>query len=101
MSYQRKEGEVVWPEDMAMAMYTAYNNQEPNPWRTWDGKQVPKWEGLNDQVRGKWEAAARCATRWMSSSLQMGEVLEPVGEIEDPFEGVTSEPDYTFKDHTK
>lgn len=42
----------------AKAMFNAYNEQGPNPWRTFDGRQVPAWENLSDQVRAKWEAAA-------------------------------------------
>lgn len=45
-------------ESRAVRMFNAYNGQGPNPWKTWDGKDVPRWEQLNDQVRAKWEAAA-------------------------------------------
>ncbi len=46
-------------EEIAKAMFDAYNAEPPNPWKTWDGKDVPKWDALSDQVRGKWKAAAR------------------------------------------
>jgi hypothetical protein len=46
---------------LAQLMFDAYNGQGPNPWKTWDGKDVPRWEQLNDQVRAKWNAAARVA----------------------------------------
>lgn len=39
-------------------MFDAYNATGPNPNKTWDGKDVPTWENLNDQVRGKWTGAA-------------------------------------------
>ncbi len=45
-------------KSMAQQMFEAYNAQGPNPNKTWDGKDVPTWENLNDQVRGKWDAAA-------------------------------------------
>lgn len=45
----------------AKAMFEAYNAQGPNPNKTWDGKDVPPWEQLGDQVQGKWLAAARAA----------------------------------------
>lgn len=46
-------------EALARRMFAAYNAEPPNPGLTWDGKPVPAWEQLNDQVRGKWKAAAR------------------------------------------
>lgn len=48
-------------EDLAKKMFDAYNEQGPNPWKTWDGKDVPRWNDLSDQVRAKWTAAARAA----------------------------------------
>lgn len=47
--------------NLAIKMFNAYNQEGPNPWKTWDGKDVPRWNDLNDQVRGKWIAAARVA----------------------------------------
>lgn len=49
------------PEALAEAMFDAYNEQEPNRWQTFDGRRVPDWDELNEQVRGKWIAAAKCA----------------------------------------
>ncbi len=43
----------------AMQMFNAYNEEGPTPWKTFDGRDVPRWEGLNDAVRAKWVAAAR------------------------------------------
>lgn len=48
-------------QQIAEAMFNAYNAEGPNPWKTWDGKDVPRWPELNDQVRGKWAAAAKQA----------------------------------------
>lgn len=45
-------------EMRARKMFEAYNAEGPNPWKTYDGKDVPKWDNLNDQVRAKWIAAA-------------------------------------------
>ena len=39
-------------------LFEAYNDQGPNPWKTFDGRDVPSWEQVSDQVREKWEAAA-------------------------------------------
>lgn len=44
------------------AAYSRYNEQGPNPWKTYDGKDVPKWAELpekknGDQVQAKWRAA--------------------------------------------
>ncbi len=48
---------------LAIAMFAAYNEAGPTPWKTWDGKDVPRWGDLNDAVRAKWEAAAEEALR--------------------------------------
>lgn len=57
-----KEKGVLMEENCAIALakklFAAYNETGPNPWKTWDGKDVPKWDELNDQVRWKWEAVA-------------------------------------------
>jgi hypothetical protein len=46
---------------MAEQLFNAYNEQGPNPWKTWDGKDVPRWDAINDQVRAKWRAVADLA----------------------------------------
>ena len=46
---------------VAEQMFNAYNEQGPNPWKTFDGRDVPRWDAITDQVRAKWEAAAGCA----------------------------------------
>lgn len=43
----------------AKQLFEAYNEQGPNPWKTFDGRDVPRWELTSDQVRAKWEAVAR------------------------------------------
>jgi hypothetical protein len=48
-------------------MFNAYNEQGPNPWKTFDGRDVPRWDAINDQVRAKWNAAADCARKTLSS----------------------------------
>lgn len=49
------------PKEVALAreMFEAYNSQGPNPWKTFDGRDVPKWDELGEQVTAKWLAAAR------------------------------------------
>lgn len=59
------------PESKARRMFEAYNAQGPNPNKTWDGKEVPAWTALNDQVRGKWIAAAQ--------ALMVAMLLFPLG----------------------
>lgn len=49
----------------AEAMFDAYNKHGPSPWKTFDGRDVPRWSELNDAVREKWVAAARVARRLM------------------------------------
>lgn len=48
-------------EQRAERMFNAYNEQGPNPWKTFDGRDVPRWPDLTDQVRAKWVAAATAA----------------------------------------
>jgi hypothetical protein len=47
----------------AERMFNAYNEQGPNPWKTFDGRDVPRWNELNDQVRAKWISAAEASQR--------------------------------------
>lgn len=47
-------------ERAAQAAFARYNETVlpgQTPWKTWDGKDVPRWEGLNDSVRAKWRAS--------------------------------------------
>lgn len=48
-------------EATARKMFDAYNEEGPNPWKTFDGRDVPRWEALGEQVRSKWLAAAKDA----------------------------------------
>lgn len=52
----------VITEKRAIEAFNAYNEcvgPGQTPWLTYDGKPVPRWEGLNDAVREKWRAAVR------------------------------------------
>lgn len=46
---------------VARRMFEAYNEQGPNPWKTFNGIPVPRWDDLGPQVQGKWIAAAEKA----------------------------------------
>jgi len=41
----------------ARRAFEAYNAAGANPNKTFDGRPVPSWENLNDDVREKWCAA--------------------------------------------
>ncbi|HND53209.1 MAG TPA: hypothetical protein PLV92_12455 [Pirellulaceae bacterium] len=41
----------------ARRAFDAYNAAGANPGKTFDGRPVPAWEHLNDDVREKWCAA--------------------------------------------
>jgi hypothetical protein len=45
-------------DQVAQRLFEVYNGQGPNPWKTFDGRDVPRWPELTDQVRAKWRAAA-------------------------------------------
>lgn len=59
------------PEEAAIKAFNAYNEQGPNPWKTFDGRGVPRWEHLSDQVRAKWIAAARALMTMMNPDGQL------------------------------
>lgn len=63
-------------EQVARAMFDAYNAEGPNPNKTWDGKDVPPWESLNDQVRGKWKAAAALGLRHTPAAVTVDAIVE-------------------------
>jgi hypothetical protein len=46
------------PSEFAERLFNAYNEQGPNPWKTFDGRDVPRWPDLSEQVREKWTAVA-------------------------------------------
>lgn len=53
-------------EQIAKAAFEAYNEKVlpgQTPWKTFNGQDVPRWEGLNDSVRAKWMAAVEGAFR--------------------------------------
>lgn len=51
------------PEALAEMLFKSYNDAGDHPWRTYDGKAVPRWEDLGPDVQAKWTAAAVCVLR--------------------------------------
>jgi hypothetical protein len=45
--------------EVAMGMFDAYG--EHCGWKTFDGRDMPRWDGINDAVRSHWMAAAKYA----------------------------------------
>lgn len=41
------------------AAFDAYNAAGATPWKTFDGRDVPRWPALTDAVREKWTAAVK------------------------------------------
>lgn len=67
--------------ELAEALFIAYNAQEPNPWQTFDGRPVPTWTELSDQVRGKWIAAASRAKDLLTpQEIQTADIPAPDSE---------------------
>lgn len=50
----------------AKRLFDVYNEHGPNPWKTFDGRDVPRWHELNTQVQGKWMAVAAATAGWGS-----------------------------------
>lgn len=61
MSEMNAQEQAKFVEEIAQTMFDAYNSTEPNPWKTFDGRDVPRWPALGEQVQTKWRAAARAA----------------------------------------
>jgi hypothetical protein len=59
----------------AEQLFNAYNEHGPNPWKTWDGKDVPRWEATGTQVQGKWMAVAEARATRRASSAPMHEAF--------------------------
>jgi hypothetical protein len=51
------------PKESGQRSFEAYNNAGANPGKTWDGKDVPEWRNLSDDVRAKWAASELAAGR--------------------------------------
>lgn len=64
-----REERTVDAQHLASQMFIAYNEHGPNPWRTFDGRTVPPWDGLTDEVRAKWVAAAERAIESMKTKI--------------------------------
>ncbi len=47
----------TYGKTLGQAAFEAYNAAGENPGKTHDGKDVPEWNDLGDNVRAKWEAA--------------------------------------------
>lgn len=47
----------------AEALFNEYNGTPPNPWKTHDGRDVPHWPAISDQVKEKWRAVYRAKIR--------------------------------------
>jgi hypothetical protein len=65
------------PKSPGQASFEAYNSHGANPGKTYDGKPVPTWKNLSDDVRAKWAAAELAAGR-----LRLGQ-FPPTAHIED------------------
>lgn len=50
--------------------FDAYNETQPNPWKTFDGRDVPQWDQLSEQVQKKWKAVAKAAAEACGYSLR-------------------------------
>lgn len=57
---------------LARLLFDTYNETGPNPWLTFDGRAVPVWSDLSDQVRAKWTAAAEKAIELARAGLLSG-----------------------------
>jgi hypothetical protein len=47
--------------ELAEAMFNAYNEHGAQRWKTFDGRDVPRWRDITPEVRAKWVAAAVAA----------------------------------------
>lgn len=50
--------QVDWAR-IACTAFAEYNSAGATPWKTFDGRDVPRWPALNDDVRAKWTAAVK------------------------------------------
>lgn len=51
-------GRFISLTSLAESAYQAYG--EDAKWLTWNGKPMPQWDELNDEVRFHWIAAVTC-----------------------------------------
>lgn len=55
------------------AAFEAYNLEKGGV--TYDGKKIPPWTDVGDEVRGAWEAAASAVIFWTVEQTQAGDVV--------------------------
>lgn len=65
---------------LEQALFEAYNESGPNPWKAYDGKPVPTWEQLpslphGPQVMAKWKAVADAAVMGVANRMKL--VVQP------------------------
>ncbi len=74
--------------------FEAYNAAGANPGKTFDGREVPTWEALTDDVREKWQAgASECFKRLATAAdiaIGTGDIddFEAVEELQEMLESV-------------
>lgn len=66
-------------DELAELMFDAYNAAGPNPWKTFDGRDVPRWSRCGEQVQAKWAAAAKCAMNATRSCAYGTYCTGPIG----------------------
>lgn len=73
----------VTPKSVGRIAFELYNEGGANPGKTFDGRPVPPWEGLSDDVRAKWQTGgAGLLKRIGAMARDIAEVAGPVIDID-------------------
>lgn len=66
------DGSQMTDLELAEYAFRTYNDQGPNPWKTFDGRSVPTWDEISEQVKSKWLASAIAVRRVVTAPTVLG-----------------------------
>lgn len=59
----------------AQEAFNAYGDKAN--WKTWDGKPMPHWDAVGDDVQGRWVAAIKRVFQVLAVRSESGELFVP------------------------
>lgn len=64
----------------AESAFNAYNETGSTPWKTFDGRDVPRWDAITEQVREKWRASVLRVIDHVELEANTGDISPDLAE---------------------